>query len=230
MYRAPAQLPPQDEADPELVYDVPFERKAGSFSRARVTLLFAAYAVVIAAITAADATPLVCAVAVIVLGVGTAWWWRQQPDSAMILRVHDGNLSIRLRRPKRADAPPLAQMRLADLVDVTLEGEEYPHIEDGSSATTARHATEYRAAHDDTSRLRVLLLPREGEPIVVGRAPIPHADATEWLGTIRVFLRKHQWLPDDERPALSSSLDKSTKEQKYDAAAPSQSVGVESSS
>jgi hypothetical protein len=26
-------------------------------------------------------------------------------------------------------------------------------------------------------------------------------DATEWLGKIRVFLRKHRWLPEDERPS-----------------------------
>jgi hypothetical protein len=34
---------------------------------------------------------------------------------------------------------------------------------------------------------------------LVGEGRAPHSEATTWLGKIRVFLRKHGWVPEDER-------------------------------
>ena len=34
-----------------------------------------------------------------------------------------------------------------------------------------------------------------------------HADSVEWLGKIRVFLRSHGWLPEDERTTSSGPDD-----------------------
>jgi hypothetical protein len=36
---------------------------------------------------------------------------------------------------------------------------------------------------------------------------LPHFEATDWLGRIRVFLRKHGWVPEDERETATWGAD-----------------------
>lgn len=117
------------------------------------------------------------------LGAGVAFLLLRRTPShgPFVLRVDDGVLEVTRRR---ASAPG-ARIRLADLVDVTIDRQVLPASgRGGAAAERARLALEMR----DPSA-----------PIFVPDDRITAIEAQEWYGKVRVFLRKHGWVPDDER-------------------------------
>jgi hypothetical protein len=54
---------------------------------------------------------------------------------------------------------------------------------------------------------RIVLIGASGREVRLTEDYLSHMHATEWMGKIRVFLRKHGWLPEDEREDLPSQPD-----------------------
>ncbi len=133
----------------------------------------------------------VLAMAAVGLGVG-AWWRRSQKGDEFVLRVRDGRLSV------RRGARDVLALRLKDLADVVLDTKAIRKVEEGSSMLGALRGLDLRLGPElDVSR--VVLVAADGAELALGEKYLSHSDAMEWLGKIRLFLRKLDWLPEDER-------------------------------
>jgi hypothetical protein len=97
-----------------------------------------------------------------------------------VLRVDDGALVV--MRERRSD--PAVRIALADLLDVTLDRESKAGGRGGSATERVRLAFERRAP---------------GTPVFVPDERVTPIEAQEWYGKVRVFLRKHGWVPESER-------------------------------
>jgi hypothetical protein len=106
---------------------------------------------------------------------------RKSGEGRFVLRVDDGALEV--TRERRA--VPGMRIPLADLLDVTLERKTHASGRGGSSTERVRLALECRAP---------------AEPIFVPEERVTPIEAQEWYGKVRVFLRKHGWVPESEKP------------------------------
>lgn len=123
------------------------------------------------------------AVALGILGAGVVLFVaRRKPrQGRFVLRVEDGILEV---ARERAAGPPL-RMPLADVLDVTLDRQ--------AKAASGRGGVA-------SERVQMMLeRAPPAEPIHVPDERITPIEAQEWHGKVRVFLRKHGWLPKDER-------------------------------
>jgi len=123
--------------------------------------------------------------AVAVLGLGIAFYvLRQKPDlGRFVLRVEDKSVIVMRERSKDA----IARIAIDDITDVALDKEM--QASGGRAGGTAE-------------RVHIALHRREpGAPVLVPEARITPIEGQEWQGKVRVFLRKHGWLPLDERAA-----------------------------
>jgi hypothetical protein len=109
---------------------------------------------------------------------------RRSNEGRFVLRVVDG--AVEVTRERRRE--PTARIALADLVDVTLERQVHASGRGGSASERVHIALERRAP--------------EG-PVFVPDERITPIEAQEWYGKVRVFLRKHGWVPESERPTSS---------------------------
>lgn len=106
---------------------------------------------------------------------------RKPHEGRYVLRI--GADALEVRRERRVD--PVARIALADLLDVTLDRQTRGASGRGGSATErVRLAFERRAPE---------------EPLFVPDERITPLEAQEWHSKIRVFLRRHGWVPKDER-------------------------------
>ncbi|MDB4938785.1 MAG: hypothetical protein JWP87_5757 [Labilithrix sp.] len=111
---------------------------------------------------------------------------RKSSEGRFVLRVEDGAVEVRRER----GASPPVRIALADLVDVTLDRQTHQGAR-GASAT---------------ERVRLALERRDSDaPVFVPEERVTPIEAQEWYGKVRVFLRKHGWVPDDEREAPAVS-------------------------
>lgn len=105
---------------------------------------------------------------------------RRWHEGRFVLRVDDRGLEV---TRERLHGAPL-RIALADLVDVTLDRETKAGGRGGSA----------------TERVRLRLVRRAPEaPIFVPDERLTPIEAQEWYGKVRVFLRKHGWVPEGER-------------------------------
>ncbi len=194
VYRA-ADLPEAPPLPPrELVYEaIDRDQERGS-----AVLFFQLFSVpaIVGAVLASVTTPVVGLAGMIGSGalvVGLRQ--RTRKRSGAVLRVEEGKLSVRSRDRGRE----LGTLRLREVEDVGLEIKKIQRVQDGDSPIPAVRFIDSRIAPEvDTAR--IVITGREGrERIVLTEAFLAHMDATEWLGKIRVFLRKHGWVPENER-------------------------------
>lgn len=194
VYRA-ADLPEAPPLPPrELVYDaIDRDQERGS-----AVLFFQLFSVpaVVGAVLASVTTPMLGLAGMLgsgALALGLRRWTRKR--SGAVLRVEEGKLSVRSRDRRRE----LGTLRLREIEDVGLEIKKIQRVQEGDSMIPAVRFIDSRIAPEvDTAR--IVVVGREGrERIVLTEAFLAHMDATEWLGKIRVFLRKHGWVPEDER-------------------------------
>ena len=121
--------------------------------------------------------------AVVVLGLAIAFHvLRQKPDlGRFVLRVEERSLVVLRERSEDT----IARVAIDDIVDVTLDKE--------MQASGARGG-------GTAERVHIALQRREPEaPLLIPDARITPIEGQEWQGKVRVFLRKHGWLPLDER-------------------------------
>jgi hypothetical protein len=124
-------------------------------------------------------------VALAVLGAGAVLFIaRRKPrHGRFILRIADGILEV---ARERGASPPI-QLPLAEVLDVTLDRQAKAASGRGGVASERVQITLERAAPAD--------------PIHFPDDRITPIEAQEWQGKVRVFLRKHGWLPKEERRA-----------------------------
>ena len=128
------------------------------------------------------------------------WRWRRGPDaSGLSLRVEDGALVVTVCGSKEV----LAHTRLVDLRDVSLDTKSIRKVEPGRDVVPAVQFINTQIGPEiDVARI-VLDVAGRPAPLRLTEAFLAHADSVEWVGKIRVFLRSHGWLPEDERTRAS---------------------------
>ena len=118
--------------------------------------------------------------------------WSASRSREVILRVERGELVAAAKGTDR----PLAKAPLASLVDVR-----------------SAQKTEHELVHDvrdlketlTPSELARVVLVFENESVPLTEDQHPRADTAEWVRRIRVFLRSHGWVPEDEREEAAPS-------------------------
>lgn len=126
-------------------------------------------------------------------GRRTVWWWRPRA-TGILLHIERGELTV----DPRARTGRCSRVRLDDLTDVVLETRTIQPLLDGGSAIPALRFSESRVG-GEVDKSRIALERGDDERILLGDTYLAHLDALEWFGKIRVFLRKHGWVPEDER-------------------------------
>jgi hypothetical protein len=197
MYRQPAP-PPQKAGPPdELVY-VGNDRDRRNRSSVVAVQLFTLPPLA-GAVAATVISPTAGFVALALSIAGVVFWVRRPDDARIVLRVKNGELLV---HPSGSTEP--ARFSLDELLNVSLDSKIIQRVQEGSSAIPAMRFIDSRVGPEQTTA-RVILVGR-GRPFVpLGEAYLAHVEATEWLGKIRVFLRKHGWVPADERDEEEAS-------------------------
>jgi hypothetical protein len=124
-------------------------------------------------------------------GVIVIWMWRRRKQAdRIVLAVESGDLIV------GAGGRPIARMRLGDLEDVALDTKSIRPVQEGGSAVPAVRFIDSKVGPEiDVSRI---VLVGGGRSMRLHEAHVAHMTATEWVGKIRVFLRKNGWVPLDE--------------------------------
>jgi hypothetical protein len=133
--------------------------------------------------------------AVVVAGMlGYSRWRTVRPPAGVTLRVDGGLLVLRDER-----------VALDDVVDVERDTKQVERVT-LQQPVGAPMMSSVVGPSFDAARVVFVVLDGERErriPLTNEFAPSYHC--TEWVGKIRVFLRKHGWMPDDERQAAAAS-------------------------
>ena len=194
MYREQASRSSADEPPRELVYAV--AQRDRSSSAATMFKLFS-LPLLAAVLLAMFVTPNAGWAG---LAAGAAWsywsWRRGKTDDRVILRVENGVLAIGPVGEEKA------RIRLADLTNVSLDGKSIQRVEDGGSAIPAMRFIDSKVG-PEVDIARIVLVRTDLPDLPLTAEHVAHMEATEWLGKIRVFLRKHGWVPEDESAAAS---------------------------
>jgi hypothetical protein len=136
------------------------------------------------------------------------WSWRARKKAGGAVLQVEGDVvrvAIRGRRIIR-------DIRLGDLDDVTLDVKTIERVMDGSSVLPAVRLIDSQVAPKvDTAR--IVLVDTEGQELRLTDEYLPYSDATDSLGRIRLFLRKHGWVPEDEREIAGADADDSDAEE-----------------
>jgi hypothetical protein len=103
---------------------------------------------------------------------------RKPDDGRTVLSVADAVLTIRRERVKE----PIAKIALSDVLDISIDRQTQ------QQGQTAKE------------RVRLVLeRPAPADPIYIPETRVTAIEAQEWYGKVRSFLRKHDWVPKDER-------------------------------
>ncbi len=134
---------------------------------------------VTAGLLAKYVSPLV-AVAPLALAILVVLVRKRLHEGRFVLRVEDGTVEVTRERRRGA----AVRIAIADLLDVTLDRE----TKAGGRGAAA------------TERVRFALVRRAPEaPVFVPEDRVTPIEAQEWYARVRVFLRKHGWVPESER-------------------------------
>jgi hypothetical protein len=156
-----------------------------------------------ATLLAALAGPREALCGTIVVATLVAWGLhRARRGHECVLRIEAGELSVQSHRKRGLNA----SMPLSDLADVALDTKAIRPLSDGANAIPGMRFVESRVGPEiDVSRIVLVRLDGTSAPLL--EKYIAHMDAAEWVGRIRMFLRKHGWVPEDERETASSFPD-----------------------
>ena len=190
-YRLPPAADPTTTAPADLFYPAAIEASRTRVARAGalVWLLGPVLAVV-----AFAGHPLLAGtglVLVLAFAIGRAR--RAGKKTGVLLAVKDNVLTL------TDGGRPLLALPLAELDDVGLDSKSIRKVELGQDAVPAvRFINTQVGPEIDVARISLSIEGRE-EPFLLTSAFLPHMDAVEWAGKIRSFLRRHRWVPQDER-------------------------------
>lgn len=131
-------------------------------------------------------------------GVAGYFVFGRRRGARVTLRVEAGVLRV------ERGGEGVGAFKLEELENVTLDVREIQRVEEGGSAIPAMRVIDARVAAP-VDKARIVLVARGREPITLSDDHLAHMDATEWMGKIRVFLRRQGWVPLDEREAPASA-------------------------
>ncbi len=170
-----------EEAPRELVVDAkPAPGDQSTTSGTAMTPLI--LPAVVAAVLAKAVSPLM---GLFGLGVGVVVLLvLRKPDAGkFVLRIDGAEVEVSRDRTKEV----VARFPLDDLWDVALDKEMRP-------------ATGGRGGAGPSERVRLAFeRAAPADPVFVPEERLTPIEASEWLAKVRVFLRKHGWVPRDER-------------------------------
>jgi hypothetical protein len=127
------------------------------------------------------------------------WTWQARKRVGWaILRVDGDMLTVAIRNRQIS----YESLELSSLVDVTLNLKTIERVIDGDSAIPAMRLVSPKVA-PKLDVAQVVLVDASGREVRLAEDYLPHFEATDWLGKIRVFLRAHGWVPEDERETPS---------------------------
>lgn len=199
VYRAPKLPEPTEPPPRELVYvATSHDRKGFHYVWMQLFVLPVVLCVSVAVVTGIGWLSLVTLVASFAL----AYRFRKTAASAQgaVLRIEEGELKVFTRN----GVAPVAIIKLRDLADVRLDIKTIQRVQEGDSMVAAVRFTNTTVG-PSVDQARIVLVGRKTKKnpdrlkVVLTDEYFAHMDSTEWLGKIRVFLRKHDWLPTDER-------------------------------
>jgi hypothetical protein len=123
------------------------------------------------------------------------WTWRARKRvGGAVLCVEGDVLTVAIRDRHIT----YESLQLEDLADVTLNLKTIERVVDGDSAIPAMRLVSPKVGPRlDTAQ--IVLVDTSGREVLLAEDYLPHFEATDWLGRIRVFLRTNGWVPEDER-------------------------------
>jgi hypothetical protein len=194
MYRTPAVREPEARPARELVYEANDETARRSDGMSALFRHFS-LPLLLAGVVGWLAGPVAATAALAGAAAYSVWSWRSRKRlGGAVLTVDRDVLAIELREKR----PTYDRVSLGDLADVVLQIKTIERVMDGGSAIPAVRFIDSKVAPKvDTAR--IVLVRASGEEVPLTSEYLPHMHATEWLGKIRTFLRKHGWVPEDER-------------------------------
>lgn len=181
--RDAAEAPPA-----ELVYAA---SDASRGKKGLATLQFLMLPVATGIVLGFVASPTTALLGMVLGAAASIYWWKTSKDAGGAhLRVEGRDLFLTLRGDKPWRVP------LGDIVDVELDIKTIQRVQDGSALVPSTMAIDSKVgAETDTGRI---VLVTEKRRVALTDDFVAHMDAVEWMGKIRVFLRKHGWVPDAE--------------------------------
>ena len=199
-YRVKDEVSRREKACAELVYVASDQEK--HLAPARAALQIGIAGTVSGAVAAAAGLPEVGAGLILGATAVGFWRWRHAREVAgLLFRVEDGLLVVSVRGTNVV----VARTRLVDLRNVSLDTKSIRKVEPGRDVVPAVQFINTQVG-PEIDVARILLEIDSGHvpsTIRLTEAFLAHTDSVEWVGKIRVFLRSHGWLPEDERERLS---------------------------
>ena len=191
MYRTSAEEK-QENAPGTLVLEA--KNRERSYRGGIALLQIFSLPVIFACIVSAFLDGTAALVALVGSAAGMWWWWKRGNSERVTLDVDKG--FVELHR-----VPRMQRFGLVDVLDVSLETKTIQPVQDGGSAIPLMRVIDSKVGPDvDTARV-VATIRGKRLPVQLHDKFLSYGDATEWLGKVRVFLRKHGWEPLSERPA-----------------------------
>lgn len=129
------------------------------------------------------------------LGVSASILGRGARGDEIRITVRGGDVTF----SRRLDPKSTRTMRLADVRTLTLDTRSIAVVEMGP--TTTQYIDTRVGPEIEVSRV-VVETERGAHPLFPER--IPYSAALERLGSVRAFLRKHGWVPEDERARVDA--------------------------
>jgi hypothetical protein len=123
------------------------------------------------------------------------WTWRARKNvGGAVLTVDGQSLTVAIRGRHTV----YASLPLSNLANVALDLKTIERVMDGGAAIPALRLIDSKVGPKiDTAR--IVLVDGDGREVGLTEEYLPHSEATDSLGKIRVFLRKNGWVPEDER-------------------------------
>jgi hypothetical protein len=130
-----------------------------------------------------------------VAGAYSAWSWRTRKRAGgAVLRVEQGVLHVEIE----GSSALLDRFRLGDLSDVALDTRTIRRVNEGSALNPAARFINTTVG-GDLDVARIVLVGAGGRRVALTDEHLAYSETAEWLGKIRTFLRKHEWVPEKER-------------------------------
>lgn len=193
MYREPAPRDPKEAPPNELACS----GEVRNWTNAALTslLLLVLFPLAVAFfVNALDSPPWASVGGGVVAFVALYTREKRRRRSRTLLRVNGGDVSF----ITQGAASEERSFRLGEVVDVVLDTKTEGTIHLAASPIPALQFANARPG-PTVDKARVMLVLEDGAPVAVTPTLLAYMDATEQMGKVRVFLRKHGWVPEDER-------------------------------
>lgn len=125
--------------------------------------------------------------------VFVAFWWKGKTETTVV-RIERGVLAVSSSRSKTTRF----SVELAQLDNVLLDSRTIQRVTEGDSAIPAMRLLDSKVG-PDVDVTRIALIAADGRRCLLTDEHMPYTETSEAFGKLRVFLRKHGWVPADER-------------------------------